>query len=465
MKLLDILTAPWAIQPAKLLEIQAIYATHLRGEKIDLAGVEQRLGRPLKNEPMGYDIVDGVAVLPVVGVSAKRANLMMQVSGGVSTEILAREIRAAAADESVHSIILRIDSPGGTVDGTQTLAQLVREVGQTKPVVSLAGGLMASAAYWYGSAASAIYIEDATTQVGSIGVVATHTDVSAAEAADGYKTTEIVAGKYKRIASNYAPLSKEGRATMQGQVDAIYAVFLDAVAAHRGVSAEQVHEQMADGRLFMGDAAIAAGLVDGVATLEQLVAQLNRDRRAGSAHAARVNVTGQRAPAAFAPPPKGTAPMLTREKIEAEAPDIVKAIQAEASAAGAATGATAERERIQAVMSQSMPGHDALVTALAFDGKTTGPEAAVAVLNAERKSRSAAAANLAADAPQPLTPAATPALPAVDASEDESLPLEERCKARFERDPSVRAEFVTLASYTAYCRADEQGRARRLTKS
>ena len=51
MKLLDVLTAPWAIEPAKLLEIQAIYATHLRGDKIDIEAGEKRPGRPLANEP------------------------------------------------------------------------------------------------------------------------------------------------------------------------------------------------------------------------------------------------------------------------------------------------------------------------------------------------------------------------------------------------------------------------------
>ena len=64
MKLLDIITAPWAIEPAKLLEIQAIYATHLRGEKIDIPAVEARLGRPLDNtQQKGYAIQDGVAIL------------------------------------------------------------------------------------------------------------------------------------------------------------------------------------------------------------------------------------------------------------------------------------------------------------------------------------------------------------------------------------------------------------------
>lgn len=452
MKLLDILTAPWLIQPDKLVEIQAIYATHLRGDKIDLAGLEQRLGRPLKNEPSGYDVIDGVAVVPVVGPSAKRMNLMTQISGGVSTELLARDIRAALADEGVHSIILHIDSPGGTVDGTPNLAALVREATLVKPVVSLASGLMASAAYWYGSAASAVYMEDATTQVGSIGVVARHVDVSAAEAAAGFKHTEIVAGKYKRIASQYAPLTKEGRANIQEQVDHIYGVFLGAVAAHRGVSAEQVHEQMADGRIFMGAAAIAAGLVDGVATLEQLVAQLNRERGAGSAHAARA--AGAMAPKET--PRQGAAKMLTREQLQADAPDLLQSIMAE--------GAAAERARIQAVQGAGLPGHDALIAALAFDGHTTGPEAAAAVVTAERKLRTAAAADLAADAPQPVRPANTPAVQASAAQAEASLPLADRCTAVWARDADVRAEFGTLEAYTAFTAADEQGRVRRLVK-
>jgi len=86
-------------------------------------------------------------------------------------------------------------------------------------------------------------------------------------------------------------------------------------------------------------------------------------------------------------------------------PDVLAAIQAEATA----TGATQERTRIAAVRAQALPGHEALIETLAFDGKTTGPEAAMAILAAEKQQRSAQAAALAADAPAPvqLAPAAT----------------------------------------------------------
>ena len=419
MKLLDVLTAPWAIEPAKLLEIQAIYATHLRGDKIDIEAVEKRLGRPLANEPKAYDILDGVAVLPIEGVIAKRANLFSQISGGVSTELVARDLKAALNDPAVHSIILSVDSPGGTVDGTETLAAAV--AGATKPIVTLASGTMASAAYWIGSAANAAYITDGTTIVGSIGVVATHTDISKAQEASGVKTTEIFAGQYKRIASNYAPLSKEGRQTMQDQVDYTYSLFVSAVAKHRGVSADVVLQDMADGRIFIGQQAIDAGLVDGVATLESLVQQLNHNRNSG----ATAGASPSRASVAQ-PTLKGAAMPITREQIAAEAPDLLASIQQE--------GASAERARIQAVEGQSLPGHEALIATLKFDGKSTAGDAAMAVLAADKKARTTQAAALAGDAPQPLplVPAAT-----VEPKADTRADLDTKAKAYMAAHPGT----------------------------
>lgn len=406
MKLLDILTAPWAIEPAKLAEIQAIYATHLRGDKIDLAGVEQRLGRPLANEPKPYDIVDGVAVLPIEGVVAKRANMFMQISGGASMQMIERDLRAALADPAVHSVILSIDSPGGTVDGTQALANAVRAGREVKPIVTLASGTMASAAYWIGSAASAVYIADATTNVGSIGVVAKHMDISAAEKAAGVKTTEIYAGKFKRIASQYEPLTQDGRQSIQDAVDYTYALFVDAVAQQRGVSTDKVLQDMADGRVFIGQQAIDAGLVDGVSTLDALITQLNQDRTpSGSgSRSTRAGVAQQ-----LPPPSKGKTTMtITREQLAAEAPEVLSAVQAEA--------VTAERQRIKDVQAQLIPGHEVIINQCIENGASAG-DAAMAVNAAERQARAKQATDLRSDAPAPLplVPAATVEKPAAKA--------------------------------------------------
>lgn len=440
MKILDIITAPWAIQEDKLREIQSIYETHVRGEKIDIKAVEAAIGRPLQNDTANYDVRDGVAVISLHGVIAKRMNMFTQISGGVSTELAARDIRAAIDDPAVHSIVLSIDSPGGTVDGVQALAHQVLAARARKPIVALADGTMASAAYYIGSAASRVYVSDGMTQVGSIGVVATHVDVSQADAKAGINRTEIYAGKYKRIASNYKPLSDEGRASMQDMVDYFYSVFVADVAAQRGVSVEQVLADMADGRIFIGQQAVDAGLADGVATLDQIIAQLNDDRAIGAK-----------------PLPRGDQKMaFTREQIEAEAADIVAAIRAEGVAAGTQQGAAAERERIAAVESQLMPGHEALINTLKFDGKTTGPEAAVAILAAEKRARADALANLRADTP----PVVNNPPPPADAAEGVAT-SEEQATAQWEASEALRGEFASAATYWSFCQVQNKSTRRK----
>jgi signal peptide peptidase SppA len=218
-------------------------------------------------------------------------NMLTQISGGTSSQLVSQNLAEAVADPGVHSIILAIDSPGGTVDGTQLLADQVHSVRNSKKqIVSLASGSMCSAAYWIGSAAQAVFIVDSTTAVGSIGVVTTHTDTSGAQAAQGLKTTEISAGKYKRIASQYGPLSADGRKTIQDQLDYTYSLFVDAVAKHRGIGASQVLARMADGRVFIGQQAIDVGLVDGVRTMDALIAELNSSRATGGAFSIRTTL-------------------------------------------------------------------------------------------------------------------------------------------------------------------------------
>lgn len=423
--LLDLLTAPWAIVPEKLLDIQAIYAAHLRGERSDIAAIEAAAGKQLENDPQGYTVEDGVAVVPLVGVIAKRANLFQQISGGASHQLFARDMRAALADPNVSAILVEIDSPGGTADGTQLAAQAVAAARGVKPVAALADGTMASAAYWIGAWADEVFAVDTTTQLGSIGVVATHVDVSRAEQMLGRKTTEIVAGQYKRIASAYAPLSEAGRASLQQTVDDLYGIFVQQVADARNRSVETVLASMADGRMFMGQQAVAAGLADGVASRDDILNALRK--RAQRGDRSYFNPYPQNTPVRHPPRGQKTAALLTGSisaaqiaaarkdspmadstmtvNVEVTPATIAGAFTAEHPAAAAvlrAEGAAAERQRIADVRAQSLSGHEALIERLAMDGKTTGPEAAVAVLNAERAASAARQADIAHDAPAPL---------------------------------------------------------------
>lgn len=509
MKLLDVLTAPWAIEPGKLLEIQAIYLAHARGEKADLAAIEARLGRPLANERAPYVVDQGVAVLSVEGVIAKRANMFSDISGGVSTQLLERDLQAALNDPAVHSIILSTDSPGGSVDGTQALASKVRAGTAQKPIVTLASGMIASAAYWIGSASSAVYLADGTTVSGSIGVVANHTDYSKARAERGVKVTEITAGKYKRIASDNAPLSKEGLQYMQAQVDYYYSLFVNDVATQRGVSVDTVLADMADGRIFIGQQGVDAGLADGIQSMAQVIALLNADYAASLADASHVRGSGlprarfacggqvrSNVHIAITPGAKPTAvaaavgaqicrqinaaaqansqstPIFTgattmdRATLASEHPELLNAILNE----GRVAGATAERERLAAIDGAAIPGHEALVAKLKSDGSVSAGDAALQILAAERTARVQAGAQRAAEAPQPLAlvpsatvvPMAAEREAAAAAQADASLSVEDRSKKQWEADAGLRAEFGTLDAYTAFAKAQDRGAVRML---
>jgi len=366
MNILDVLYQPWAIAPDRLMEVQAIYAAHLRGESIDIDAVEARIGRQLQNQPQGYQVQDGAALIPLRGVMAPRMNLMSQVSGGTSTELLVRDVKAALNDPEVQSIVLLVDSPGGAVGGTMAAASAVMAARGVKPIATYTDGTMASAAYWVGSAADRVYVSSGVDQVGSIGVVASHMDVSQREQSLGIKTTEIVAGNYKRIASQYGPLTESGRQSIQDQVDYLYSLFVGDVAAQRGVSVDKVLSDMADGRVFIGQQATDAGLIDGIASLEDVIAEMNNRAAAASRFSAtlpslpRISMDHNQVAAAWA----------------AENPEAAAVLRTE--------GAVGERDRIAAVRAQALPGHEGLINKLAADGQTTGAEAAVQVIAADR---------------------------------------------------------------------------------
>lgn len=421
MKLLDVMTAPWALTPQKFGEVQEVYQRHLRGQALSVEQLEQMrmAGTLVKLKPQeaareAYQNVNGVAVIAVDGVIAKKANLFMDVSGGTSTQLLGDAVRQAVADPYVTAILLNIDSPGGAVDGTQEVARQIFAARGTKPIVAYTDGMMASAAYWIGAAADQVYVSGDTTEVGSIGVVATHVDYSKLEEARGIKTTEIVAGKFKRVASGYAPLSDMGRATIQEQVDHIYSVFVQDVATFRGVTPETVLKDMADGRIFLGRQAVTQGLVDGQRSLDSLLTEL----ATGSQPGGRMSGSAKDAGVTISQADHDKAVSEARESGKKEA---FEAGRQEGLAAGLQTGAEQERARIKDVQAQFLPGHQALIQSLMFDGKTTGPEAAVKVLDAERKGKQGKLDEFFAGAPEPVAPVAPVDEPTTDAVKRDKL--------------------------------------------
>ncbi|HUT88953.1 MAG TPA: hypothetical protein VMY37_05635, partial [Thermoguttaceae bacterium] len=116
-------TTPWAIAPAKLAEIGEFIAMRSRGVALDKAEVQFALdGRPRPErggDRRPYRLIDGVAIIPLYGVILPRANLLIEFSGGTSTQLFSQAVEQAVADEEVETIVLDVDSPGGSVVGVQ----------------------------------------------------------------------------------------------------------------------------------------------------------------------------------------------------------------------------------------------------------------------------------------------------------------------------------------------------------
>lgn len=473
MKLTELLTAPWAIVPDSLREMQEIYTTHLKGPKIDIAAIEARLGRPLANEQQSYTLREGgIAVLSVEGVLAPKANLLTQISGGVSTQMLVNQIRSAGADTRVKALVQAIDSPGGSVFGLPEWGAAVSEVAAIKPVVTVSDGTLFSAAYWGGSAANAIYLTGGMAQAGSIGVYAR---MGLSQPDPG--AVEFVRGKYKRGGINGQAPSAEYMAYYESQLDYMYSLFVDTVAANRGTDAETVLSMMADGRTFIGQQAVDAGLVDGIATLDQIVERLATDPAQFASRRKATFAIGSIAqpqsgvaeaeqttePVLLTPPSTSSQrnPM-DRQTLEAQHPTLLAQLQTEFTAAGA----TAERQRMADVRAQSLPGHEALIERLAADGTTTGAQAAAAVVAAERSARQAHAQAQASDAPAPvaIVPSATvQASTSAVAADTSPEGIEANAKASWDKDATLRAEFAgVFSTYLAYAKAQAAGQIKAL---
>jgi len=235
-----------------------------------VARVAQKLAGPRSeaySPPREAQRNGATVVIPIRGVIVQHAGYL----GDVTTDWIARAIDELMRQPSVGRIILDIDSPGGVVFGVEELAAKIRDLRGRKPIIAIANSMAASAAYWIGSAATSFYATHGG-QVGSVGVWNMHVDISKLEEKLGLKTTLVFAGRFKIEGHPWAPLEDEARAEMQRHVDAYYDRFVQGVARGRGVTPAKVRSKFGEGRLVLAREAAALGMVDGVATMEEIIA-------------------------------------------------------------------------------------------------------------------------------------------------------------------------------------------------
>lgn len=205
--------------------------------------------------------------------------------GGTSAEAFGCAFDGVMADESIAGLVVEIDSPGGEVTGTPELADKIFAARGTKPMVAIANGMADSAAYWIGSAFDKLYMTP-SGEVGSVGVWTMHVDQSRWLESEGIGVTVVSSTAEKVEESPFAPLTDEARAEMQARVNSIHEQFTKTVARNRGTSVATVRKDYGNGRALSADKAKAAGMVDGVMTIDQLLSDVSRGAKRGRRTAA-----------------------------------------------------------------------------------------------------------------------------------------------------------------------------------
>lgn len=404
---------PLLIHPQKLDAIIAGLGERLLGSGLDLGpGIDQAIALPAEmfstrraaaRGDSGYSITDGVALISASGALVHRSRMDGASSYLLGYNELALQVEDAQNNPDVHAILQVMDTPGGEVSGAFEYSDRIHALRGKKPMWAIADSLAASAGYLGGSAFDQLAVA-ATGYVGSIGVVMRHVDLSRKLANDGVQVTHIFAGDHKVDGNPYEPLPASVRADLQAEIDSLYTLFVDAVVRNRGLNAQAVRNTQAN--TYRGQAAVSLGLADRVATTDQLITELAGMRRrsfqVGQTARATANDKGV-SMSGTTPSGQQAAPTAA---VTTTAPQVVNLFnQADLDAAraeGHAAGAAAERQRITDVRAQSLPGHEALIEKMAFDGVTTGAQAAVAVLGAERERVTTQGKAVRSEAPQPL---------------------------------------------------------------
>ncbi|HBO1458900.1 TPA: S49 family peptidase [Pseudomonas aeruginosa] len=349
---------PWLMLPEHLENLLAI------AERMgDPQALVTREGERL-NKARTVTVRNGVAIVPVTGPIFRYANLFTEISGATSTQVLATDIQRALDDPAVRSIVLNIDSPGGVASGINELAELVYEGRKRKRIVTYAGGYLASAAYWIGSAAEEIVVDE-TAMAGSIGVIVEA--VVQPDGPDKPKRYQVVS----RNAPNKRPdvTTEEGRKKIGETVDALAEVFENKVARNLGVAAERIPEMGDYGGLLVGAAAVQAGLAHRLGSLEALITELAK-------------------PAATQPRKASMKVVKTTAELrEALASGIdpntieVASVVADEIQAARTEAAVAERKRIQGISALASKGFEKEVAA-AIEAGTSVEATALQLLQA-----------------------------------------------------------------------------------
>ena len=214
-----------------------------------------------------YRVEGGAALIRVMGPLLARGGCDGSL-GVTSYDFLTAALKQATDDFAVDRIVLMVDSPGGQAAGVDGVVDAVRTAATRKPTSATIEGMCYSAAYWIASQTDEI-VATSLSELGSIGVVIAHVDLSRMYDAAGVKVSLIHAGAKKVDGNPYEPLSSRARDDMQERVEELRTRFAADVAQRRGIAASTVLATEAGD--FLADKAVAISLVDRVASLQSVL--------------------------------------------------------------------------------------------------------------------------------------------------------------------------------------------------
>jgi len=230
-------------------------------------------GKPMDAAP-SVSIRDGVAIIKVYGPLFMHRSWITDAFGISTYEGIRSDLEASLRDDSVRTILLCVDSPGGEAGGAGELSNAIYEATSQKPIIAYVEGECASAAYWIASACNEI-VADASALIGSIGVRTMLVDTTKYDQMVGIAEYDIVSNQspYKVVDASNA----DDRARVKELMTSIASVFVEDVARNRGVSSEAVTSDFGQGDVLIAGAAVTAGMIDSIGDQESLISRFAAD--------------------------------------------------------------------------------------------------------------------------------------------------------------------------------------------
>jgi protease IV len=210
--------------------------------------------------PAGLGDGNTIAVIPMTGAISGTGSG----SGSINPRGFLEQLQRAEKDSDVKAIVLRIDSPGGTVAASEEIASYVQHA--RKPIVVSVADMDASGAYMVSARADKI-VANPGSAIGSIGVIMEIPNASGLLNKVGVEFKVVTAGKYKDAGSPYRAVTPQETAMLQSQINEVYGQFIDIVADGRDLPRSEV-ESMATGWAWTGTEAKKMGLIDQVGTYQ-----------------------------------------------------------------------------------------------------------------------------------------------------------------------------------------------------